>query len=92
MTRKDLLRYLEKQHGAALAQVGLIAVDTQESLYYVIDDAMRMSNDAARKAEADRCVAQLIHDRLDALGIELETEQPQPAVELTEEIPDVSNV
>jgi hypothetical protein len=42
MTRKDMLRYLEKNHGAALAQVGLIAVDTQESLYYVIDDAMRM--------------------------------------------------
>jgi hypothetical protein len=93
MTRQQMLAYIAKNHGDMLAQVGLIPVDVPESLFYVIDDAMRQSNDEKRKAEADRCVADLIKDRRSALGIEVETEQPQPAVEETiEETPDVSNI
>jgi hypothetical protein len=93
MTRQQMLAYIAKNHGDMLAQVGLIPVDVPESLFYVIDDAMRQSNDEKRKAEADRCVADLIKDRRSALGIEVETEQPQPAVEeITEETPDVSNI
>jgi hypothetical protein len=93
MTRQQMLAYIAKNHGDALAQVGLIAVDVPESLFYAIDDAMRKSNDEKRKAEADRCVADLIKDRRSALGItENETEQPQPAAEeIVEETPDVSN-
>jgi len=77
MTRQDLLKHIERKYGTELAQVGLIAIDTPESLFYVIDDAMRMPSDNARKDEADRCVGVLLHDRRDALGIETETEQPQ---------------
>lgn len=83
MTRKDLLNYIARVHGNALAQVGLMPVDADESLHYVIDDALRMSNDDKRKAEADRRVAQLIHDRRDALDIdeeqpEVADDEPQP--------------
>lgn len=88
MTRQDMLKYIDKNYGAALAQVGMIPLDIPESLFYVIDDAMRMPNDAARKAEADRCVGVLLHDRRDALGIEPETEQP-PAVEETINVSDI---
>lgn len=70
MTRKEILSYIERTHGDALSQVGLLPVDTPEALGYVIDDALRMSNDEKRKAEADRRVAILIHDRADMLGIE----------------------
>ena len=77
-----MLKYIDKKYSAALAQVGMIAVDVPESLFYVIDDAMRMPNDTARKTEADRCMEVLLHDKRDALGIEPETEQP-PAVEET---------
>lgn len=93
MTRQQMFAYIARTHGDALAQVGLIPVDVPESLFYVIDDAMRKSNDDKRKAEADRCVADLIKDRRSALGIEVETEQPSAAVEeITEETPDVSNI
>ena len=93
MTRQDMLKYIARTHGDALAQVGMIPLDVQESLYYVIDDAMRQSNDDKRKAEADRCMAELLRDRRDALGVDNETEQPQPAVEeITEETPNVSDI
>jgi len=85
MSRQELLKYIEKIHGDALAQVGLMAVDSQESLFYVIDDSLRMSNDDKRKAEADRRVGILINDRSQMLGVE-----PMPAIE-NEEIENVSN-
>ncbi|MCB1713885.1 MAG: hypothetical protein KDK05_02005 [Candidatus Competibacteraceae bacterium] len=78
MTRHDLLKYIESMHGDALAQVGLLAVDSQESLFYVIDDALRQSNDQKRKAEADKRTAQLIYDRAQMLELELEVADPQP--------------
>lgn len=93
MTRQDMLKYIARTHGEALAQVGMIPLDVQESLYYVIDDAMRHKNDDKRKAEADLRVAELLRDRRDALGIEIETEQPQAAVEETAEgTPNVSDI
>lgn len=89
MTRQDLLKYITKTHGDALAQVGMMPIDTPESMFYVINDALMMTTDKERKAEADRCVAVLLVDRRDALGItESETDSP-PAVE--DEIEDVSN-
>lgn len=78
MTRHDLLKYIESMHGDALAQVGLLAVDSQESLFYVIDDALRQSNDQKRKAEADKRTTQLIYDRAQMLELELEVADPQP--------------
>lgn len=78
MTRHDLLKYIESTHGDALAQVGLLAVDSQESLFYVIDDALRQSNDQKRKAEADKRTTQLIYDRAQMLELELEVADPQP--------------
>lgn len=86
MTRDQLLKYIEKAHGEALGQVGLMAVDSPESLLYVISDALAMSNDEERKAEADRRVGILINDRQQALGIE----PIEPDVE-DEVITDVSN-
>ncbi len=93
MTRESLLQYIAKKHGEALAQVGLTPKDTPESLFYILNDAMPLSNDDKRKADADRRVAALIHDRADMLDMvieESEAEQP-PAVEDNEEF-NVSNL
>lgn len=75
------MKYIAKAHGDDLAQVGLMAADTQESLFYVIDDSLRMRNDDKRKAEASRRVEILINDRRQSLGL------PDDEGELT----DVSN-
>lgn len=83
MTRQDLLKYIDKTHGDALAQVGLKAVDSAESLHYVIDDALTESNDDKRKARADAETAVLIRDRRDMLNLadeptEVADVEPQP--------------
>lgn len=89
MTRDQLLKYIATTHGSALAQVGMTPADTQECLFYVIDDALRMSNDEKRKSEADRRTAILIEDRRQMLGIE--EIEPQPDAEEIKETTDVSN-
>lgn len=70
MTRNELLTYIANKHGDALAQVGMLPVDSPESLSYVLDDALRQTDDEQRKADADRRTKQLIYDRAQMLGIE----------------------
>lgn len=89
MTRQEVLDYIAENYGDALAQVGLMPVDTQESLLYVIYDALMKPTDDEQMAEADRCVEVLIHDRRDMLGITDSEADSPPAVE---EIEDVSNI
>lgn len=89
MTRDQLLKHIATTHGSALAQVGMTPADTQECLSYVIDDALRMSNDEKRKAEADRRTAILIEDRRQMLGVE--GIEPQPDAEENIEVENVSN-
>lgn len=102
MTRESLLQYITETHGDALAQVGLMPLDVPESLFYVIDDSLRMNNDAAGKDEADRRVAVLIHDRAAMLDLDIEVQpeidpQPQPEpepapIDNSEGITDVSDL
>ena len=95
MTRESLLQYIAKKYGAALAQVGLTPKDTPESLFYILNDAMPLSNDDKRKADADRRVASLIHDRADMLDVVIEQPEPeaeQPPAVKDEAITDVSNL
>ena len=77
MLRKNLLKYAEETHATALAQVGLMPVDTSEALGYCLDDAERVDGtNEAQKAELDRRIAILIHDRADMLGVDITEEQP----------------
>lgn len=96
MTRESLLQYIAKKHGEALAQVGLMPVDTPESLFYILNDAMPLSDDDMRKADVDRRVASLIHDRADMLDMVIEeieeSEAEQPRAVEDEAITDVSNL
>lgn len=78
MSRNQLLTYVKQTHGAALQAVGVALTDDQESLAYVLFDALTGENDAAQKAIADREVERLIIDKAASLPI------PQ-------EVTDVSN-
>lgn len=75
MTRKEILDYLTENYKTTLAMVGLLPVDTPESLAYVIDDALRADD---WMGEAEKRVQQLIYDRADMIGVEANEQSPAP--------------
>lgn len=76
MTRDELLEYIKDTWGTELEQVGLRCLDTPESLYYVISDALRLGDTLeAVHEEAKRRVEQLLIDRRDAIEPPAEAEE-----------------
>lgn len=85
MTRDKLLEYIADKHKAALKKAGVEPTDTQETLFFVLNDAMGAADAATQKAIADREVAVLINDKKAAMGV-VSVEVPAP-----EEVGNVGN-
>ncbi len=88
MTRDKLLEYIAEKHKPALKKVGIEPTDTQESMFYILNDAMDGKDAAAQKKIADRKVEGLIRDREAAI----KEATPAAAVEEVKETANVSNV
>jgi len=87
MTRDKILEYIAANHKAALKKVGIEPTDTQESMFYILNDAMDGKDAATQKKIADRQVEKLISDRTAAI----KEATPTAVVETVKETANVSN-
>lgn len=81
MTRDKLLEYITEKHKAALKRVDAEPTDTQENLFFILNDAMNGADTAAQKAIADREVATFIADKKAMRQVEASPQADEPVAD-----------